>query len=375
MTHGAYLSGLRAAEWAATVVPTAGRVVVVGAGFAGLGAARALTDRGIDTVVVEARDRVGGRVNPVCLVADSDATRRNPSPESVVADGGAGWLQQWDVNPLARLAESLNLHVATTDFTRPVERPSRPVQPGDAPRDLVADQIRTITEHGDVSLAAATRGWIEHLPAGDRVSVQRVLDADIDPESGAPHDDLSALGAIDEPGVGEGDRLIIGGYRVLLDDLMLGRDRPLDVRLERPVAEIGWSESGVVVGGDWGEMAGNACVVTLPVGVLHSGIVRFDPPLPAAQQAALGRLGMGVVEKVLLRYDHRWWPDMPGGYFRWFDDPLTWVEWADLSEASEAPVVAGFITGAALRRSYASRSDAEIAVAAGDAFARFVAAP
>lgn len=373
MTQGAYLTGLRAAEWAATITPAGGRVVVVGAGFAGLAAARRLTDDGVDTVVVEARDRIGGRVHPIVLVADVDEIGADRRPCDV--DAGAGWLQHWDLNPLGRLAEALDLGVVVTDFRRPIERPRPPHQPSSNPAELLDDRIRAVTRSGDVSLAAALRGWIDALPDADRAGVRRALDADIDPESGACHDDLSALGAIDEPGVGNGDRMIVGGYRLLLDHLVgSGTGGRLTVRTSRPVTRVAYGATGVAVEGVWGAMTGDACIVTVPVGVLHSGAIRFEPRLAAVHQAALDRMGMGVVEKVLLRFAERWWPDVPGGCFRWFDDPVSWVEWADVSETCGAPVVAAFIAGDAISRHHTGRADIEIARSAAAAFARFVAA-
>ena len=73
------------------------RIVVVGAGIAGLAAARALTGMGRDVLVLEARDRIGGRLHTVRLGA------------GVAADLGGAWLQQYDANPLARLAAQADL--------------------------------------------------------------------------------------------------------------------------------------------------------------------------------------------------------------------------------------------------------------------------
>ena len=107
MIHGAYDEGLRAARWAIDVVQ-AQRAIVIGAGFAGLGAARTLRDAGLDVTVLEARDRIGGRVHTVSLAA------------GVVADAGAAWLQQRSTNSLARLAEKLGLATVATDFHSPL---------------------------------------------------------------------------------------------------------------------------------------------------------------------------------------------------------------------------------------------------------------
>src|SRR5690349_15289093 len=83
MTHGAYEQGVDAAVWA--VEGGHRRVAVVGAGMAGLGAARTLAESGADVVVWEARNRVGGRTHGVDL-------------DGFAFDLGANWLQQYDDN-------------------------------------------------------------------------------------------------------------------------------------------------------------------------------------------------------------------------------------------------------------------------------------
>lgn len=112
MTHGAYDEGVRAAQWAIEEVG-ARRVVVVGAGFAGLGAASTLHRAGADVTVLEARDRIGGRVHTVSLHGPV-------SLQGPVADAGAAWLQQYPTNSLARLADRLGIATVATDFHAPL---------------------------------------------------------------------------------------------------------------------------------------------------------------------------------------------------------------------------------------------------------------
>ena len=105
MTHGAWDDGLRAAE--AAIESGARRVLVIGAGFAGLAAARRLREAAVECVVLEARDRLGGRVHSISL-------------GSVTADEGAAWLQQFDDNALAAYAQQLGLPLQATDFSQPL---------------------------------------------------------------------------------------------------------------------------------------------------------------------------------------------------------------------------------------------------------------
>ncbi|MDP9794409.1 monoamine oxidase [Catenuloplanes nepalensis] len=102
MTHGAYEQGIAAATWAADQGHR--NVIVVGAGMAGLAAAQELTGRGITTRILEARNRIGGRTTGTDV-------------GGFTFDLGANWLQQYDDNPLARLAEKLALPVVPTEFS------------------------------------------------------------------------------------------------------------------------------------------------------------------------------------------------------------------------------------------------------------------
>ena len=59
-------------------------------------------------------------------------------------------------------------------------------------------------------------------------------------------------------------------------------------------------------------MDADAVVVTLPLGVLKAGVVRFNPPLPPRKQSAIDRLGFGALNKVLLLFPHAFWEDLEG---------------------------------------------------------------
>jgi monoamine oxidase len=423
MTHGAYEQGAAAAAWAIGLGHT--RVAVVGAGFAGLAAARALAAAGVDVQVWEARDRPGGRA----AAADLDGTG---------FDLGANWLQQYDENVLARLAERLSLRTVPTDFNSPLilpgtssssqlppatgttgaNRPSRPtgtpgssnppaltgtasgndpqsptgtpgfgrppapagaagfgsppVQPGTAGSDrppiqpgtagsgrqwdlsgsggaapagpeAIEAELRARLAAAPVGAAIADvlDGWLRDPGPWDPAAVRRFVDAEIVMDSGAPLSWLSARYGF-EPGVGEGDRWIVGGYRLLADHLSEG----LDIRLHHPVTRIQTDAGGVTLLGDAGSLRADAVIVTVPVGVLAAGAIEFDPPLPDSHRAALSRLGMGRVEKVILRFGRRFWPSHPAGYFRVHGPADTCIsEWLDATPADGRPTLVGLFAG------------------------------
>ncbi|WP_433789127.1 FAD-dependent oxidoreductase [Actinoplanes sp. CA-252034] len=346
MTHGAYEEGVAAAAWAAAAGHT--RIAVVGAGMAGLGAARALTGQGAGVVIWEARDRIGGRTAPAEI-------------DGAVFDLGANWLQQFDDNVLASLAEKLSLRLVATDFNDPLvlDGPHSPARPGTPSSSAHRPRRREPAQsRAAASIEAELRRRLESAAAGESVAdvleawrrapgawdmdaVRRFVDAEIVMDSGAPLSWLSARHGF-EPGVGEGDRWIVGGYRLLTDHLAEG----LDVRLRHPVGRIVVDAAGVTLSGDAGSLRVDAVIVTVPLGVLAAGDIRFEPPLPEPHRAALSRLGTGRVEKVVLRFAERFWPSHPAGYHRVHGPGENCVsEWLDATEADGVPTLVGLFAG------------------------------
>jgi monoamine oxidase len=339
MTHGAFEEGLRAAAWAVACGHRA--VLVIGAGFAGLGAAHALRQSGVEVTVLEARDRVGGRVHSI------------PLADGTCVELGANWLQQGERNTLAPAATRLGLRTVATDFGAPLDidlggLEHRPTDP-DLLRALLADQ-----PVGASIAQALSDASIPDLPW--------LVDTEISLDAGVPLDDLSArLGF--EPGVGEGDRWIVGGYRQLLDELATG----VPIELNTPVCSIVRTATGVTVDG----RAADAVIVTVPIAVLRRGTISFDPALPASHRQTLELITAGRVEKVALRADRRCWPVSPSGYLRIGAGRPGWIsEWLDLTDAVGAPTITGIFVGPWAAELWDGRSDGEVGAAAMDILRR-----
>jgi monoamine oxidase len=360
--HGALSSGWRAAASVAERAEPGEVVVVVGAGIAGLGAAQDLAAAGFDVIVIEARDRIGGRL---------DTAR--PAGWPIPVELGASWIHDVEASDLAERAERLGIATAPFDYRQSALQSGRLVSdPGALAAEAYEEIERSLEgaqqNEPDVSIAEALALLRADDPGDvDDATLDWVLASEIVTEYGATADELSAYWGLEEGSDGD-DLLVLGGYGQLATDLAAG----LDVRLQRPVRMIDTTDDGVEVTTDDGEViAAGRIVVTVPLGVLRAGSIEFQPPLPDSTADAIASLGMGLLDKIWFRYDTTFWRD-DALMWTWADpggNPLS--EWFNLEPVTGEPILLALV-GAATARDVATRTDAEIFELAREALQAFV---
>ena len=341
-----------------SAMDTAGarKVVVVGAGISGLAAARALHDAGVEAVVVEGRDRIGGRTHTVDV-------------EGVPVDLGASWIHDGAGSPMLGYLDSLGIERmpavnATIALTAAVfDRTAGGVYPSADDRHALSgamagfafagDQVEQLGEGLDVA-AALTEVLAEVDPA-----VRRTFGALLAMNEGKDDDDMSfdflrrqffAGGAMHE------DAMPRGGYRGVVDALADG----LTIHLGAVVECVVQGEDGVTVHTTAGAFEGSHALVTVPLGVLQAGTIEFEPPLPEGHAAAVERMGFGVLEKVVIAYDRTPWQvdGAPTNLTIVDAGGPDWPMILDLSAWYGTPVLVGFATGAR-GRALADRPESE----------------
>ncbi|GEO99672.1 flavin monoamine oxidase family protein [Methylobacterium haplocladii] len=267
-------------------LPASPDVVVVGAGAAGIAAARALIEGGLSVAVLEARDRVGGRAVTTSLRGHA-------------IDLGAHWLHAGPVNPLVALgrARSEPLRKAAQDSHLVIgRRPARPAEKAAFSRAFDrADRAMTL----GASRAVEDRAVGSLVPVGlgpwrDRIALVHAL------VSGRP---LGEVSLHDWPSLEYGDNFFIGGgYGAYLARLAQG----LPIALGTPVSRIDRSAHGVSVETENGAvLRADAVVVAVPIMVLQAS-VRFTPVLPPEIRSAIDGFRSGTYEHAVLH-----WPSMP----------------------------------------------------------------
>jgi monoamine oxidase len=319
-----------------------GETLVLGAGMAGLSAARHLAVAGAAVVVLEARDRIGGRTWTSSLWPD------------LPLDMGASWLHGPTGNPLSALADRIGAARTRTSYDRSVayDDTGQPIDflPVAAKAQRLIDNAQTQAwrlDH-DIPLKQAIEAlpeWVD-MPATARRVLRLAINTQIEHDYGGDWSRLSAWNYDDVDDFPGGDFVFDKGYHPLVADQAEG----LDIRLNEAVTAIAPHGDGVQVTTTTGQHFAARAIVTLPLGVLKSGAVRFAQPLARPRQRATDRLEMGLLNKCWLRYERVFWP-AEMDWFRYLaPDEGLWGEWLNGVPSTGQPVLVGFNAAAMAER-------------------------
>jgi monoamine oxidase len=257
-------------------------VAIIGAGAAGLGAASALENSGLSVIVLEARDRVGGRGHTIMAAPD------------ITFDLGCGWLHSADKNSFVDIANRLNFVI---DKTRPPWR-EQSFDTG-FPLQERMDFIKVIDAFYDRAEAAAESGRdsaaSKYLEPGNRWNP--MIDALSTYINGSELDSVSNLdmNAYEDSEI---NWRVRRGYGAL----MAAYGAPLQVALNTQVTLIDHSGTRVRIETSKGTLSAGKAIVTVPTNLIADEAIRFHPALPAKVDAARG-LPLGLADKVMLALD------------------------------------------------------------------------
>ena len=263
-------------------LPREADIVVIGAGAAGIAAARRILAFNRKVIVVEAASQIGGR----CLT--------DSSTFEVPFDRGARWMHNPDTNPVVKLARTAGLDIVTAPSGQKIRIGRRNARAGEI-EDFLATSVKAnraiddASRRNDMSCAAA-------LPKelGDWAST-------IDFALGASFagKDLKDISVVDK--IRAADRSTVFSCRQGLGTLIarLGADVP--VALSTPATRLSWSSRDVTVETASGKIAARAAIITVSSNVLTTGSIKFAPDLPKRAIDAASKLGLGSYDRIALQ--------------------------------------------------------------------------
>jgi monoamine oxidase len=283
-------------------------VIVVGAGMAGLSVASELRALGLDVLVLEARDKIGGRVDTDYEFTSYPIER---GAEFVHGENVVTWelIRRWGLHTSSALEADDNFFIDAAGQFLPITQAAK--LPG-------GDSLKFMsTRPGVYDLAKA---WVKsQKPDTDLSSMLKangvVLDPKFDPIVSHSFEGLDAAG-LQQLGVyglvetsyegdGDADFRIAEGYSSLSDHLA----RHLQIRLAEPVDRVTWNSAGARVATASGAtLEARKIVITVPLAQLQQNAIRFEPSLTPDKQNAITRLGAGHIVKIILQFNDPFWP-------------------------------------------------------------------
>jgi monoamine oxidase len=268
--------------WTAPL-PREADIVVIGAGAAGIAAARRIMAANRKVVVLEATGQIGGR----CL---TDTTTFDAP-----FDRGARWIHNPDTNPMIKLARGAGLDVVPAPLGQKIRIGRRNARAGEV-EELLATLVRANRAIDDASRGKVDVSCASVLPKdqGDwAATVEFLLGAN------ATGKDLKELSAIDK--IRAQDRSAALACRQGLGTLIAKLGEGVPVSLATPATRLSWSGRDVTVETQAGKIAARVAIVTVSSDVLTSGALKFAPDLPKRVLDAASKVSLGSYDHIALQ--------------------------------------------------------------------------
>ena len=268
--------------WAAPL-PREADIVVIGAGAAGIAAARRIQVANRKVIVLEAAAQIGGR----CLT--------DTATFDVPFDRGARWLHNPETNPMIRLARNAGFDLSAAPLGQKIRIGQRNARAGET-EEFLAALVRTNRAIDDASRGKADVSCASALPkdVGDWAgATEFVLGAN------GTGKDLKDVSVMDK--VRAQDRNAAIGCRQGLGVLVAKLGEQVPLALSTPVSQITWSGRDVVVETSAGRITARAAVVTVSSNVLAAGNIKFTPEVPKRALDAAAKLSLGSYDRVALQ--------------------------------------------------------------------------
>ncbi len=271
-------------------------VIVIGAGISGLAAAKKLKETGFNVIVLEAQEKVGGRL------------RTNRSL-GVAFDEGASWIHGIDGNPIASLAQQAGMNTAYTDDDSRKSYDIGGVLRSATTYDNAETELYTILNSmmnsGNANQSFETI-FNNLYPAKTTDRLWNFLLSTYVTFDTGDLDKLSSIFYNEGEEFDGEERIATNGYDTIPNYLANG----LNIQLNQRVTEIDYSNTKIKVLHNGTQSEADSVIITVPLGVLKTSAIQFIPALPTVKQNAIQKIGMNCVNKFLLTWDIAFWDDV-----------------------------------------------------------------
>jgi len=262
-------------------------VAIVGAGPAGIAAARRLIAAGRRVSILEAADRTGGR-----CVTDTQTF-------GVPYDRGAHWLHMPDINPVAKLAGTARMNVYPAPPGQKLRIGRRFGREGEM-EDFLAALVRTNRAIADAAARGKNDVSCDRVLPKDLLDLRPTVEFVLGPWGCSK--DLADVSAYDFAKSAERD--IDSFCRQGLGTLVARLADGLPIQLSTPVTTIHWSgKSGLEIDSRRGTLKAAAVIITASTGVLAAGKIKFNPAMPKRHLDAIGKLSLGSYDRIALELE------------------------------------------------------------------------
>jgi len=272
-------------------------VLIIGAGIAGLAAARRLRERGVQAIVLESQEKWGGRL-------------RTDRSLGVAFDEGASWIHGPRGNPITGLADEAG---ATTFFTDDDDIKVFNLD-GTRYADSALDDAESAYEdalEAVIEAGAANRSFEDVFSQlfPDRINDRLwkyMLSTYLEFDTGGDISELSSRQFDDDEAFRGDDDIITNGFDKVADFLAQG----LDIRLNEKVVGIDHAGARIVVQTTTDTYTADYVLIAVPLGVLQRNVIAFAPALPGSKLEAIAGLRMGAINKFLFVWPEAFWEDL-----------------------------------------------------------------
>ena len=274
--------------------PNGKTVIVIGAGISGLAAAKKLKDNGFSVIVLEAQEKIGGRI-------------RTDRSLGMAFDEGASWIHGPKGNPITNLASQADANTYLTDDDSLKVFDNN----GTAYSDTFLDAQYTQFENALNAVRSAgtqTQSFQKvfnslYPTQGNNILWKYMLSAYLEFDTGGDISTLSSKYFDDDEAFSGKDVIVTNGYDKIAN--LLGQG--LDIRLNSRVTEINYTSTKSLIKVNADSIEADYVIVSVPLGVLKNNSIAFTPSLSTDKQGAIQNTKMGNVNKFLFCWNTPFW--------------------------------------------------------------------